>query len=316
VFGPFRVQAPEARAPQPHPDPRDLERAAGTAVRVLAWNVGDRTPLLRPEPFRRVLRAADPDVVLLDELNPALDEAGVRALLPGGEEWTLILGTGGGRQRTAVASRLPLQAVPALARVPWPDSVAALAGVPLLPQVRSDLASAADDGVSAVGGVVTVGPLRVLFVALDLACCGLAGSGEDRARAIAASAIHSAIRAALDAGEADAAVIGGDINLVGSRLPLETLRMLLDRAGGDLAAADLLTPDGRSYSTWRSPGPFPPGRLDWVLFPESVLEQVGGLVLDAALLAATERARLGLEATDTQVTDHLPLVVDFALRQP
>lgn len=315
VFGPFLLDAPEARAARSAREPLSLTRPAGVDVRVLAWNVGDRAPAARPAPFRRILRAADADVILLDEINPALDEAALRDLLPSGESWTIVLGTGGGRQRTAVASRLPLTPSSRLARVAWPDSASALLGLPMPAQVRRDLEDGPVDGLPAVGAVGTVGSLRVLYVPVDLSCCGRAGSAEDRARTIAAAALNEAIRAALEAGEADAAVVGGDLNLVGSTMPLEVLRAGLDSGGQDLRAANLVTPDRRTFSTWRSPGPFAPGRLDWVLYPASALEQVGGMVLDVALLAAEERTARGLLEDDAQVTDHLPLVVDLALRR-
>lgn len=314
VFGPFRLEAPDARAARATREPLSLARPATVDVRVLAWNVSDRAPAARPEPFRRILQAAEADVILLDEINPAIDEDALRGLLPPGEAWTIVLGAGGGRQRTAVASRLPLTASSRMARVAWPDSASALLGLPMPSQVRGDLEGGPADGLPAVGAVATTGSLRVLYVPVDLSCCGRAGSAEDRARTIAAAALNEAIRAALEAGEADAVVIGGDLNLVGSTMPLDVLSADLDAGRDDLRAANLVTPDRRTFSTWRLPGPFAPGRLDWVLYPASMLEQVGGMVLDVGLLAAEERTARGLLEDDAEVTDHLPLVVDFAIR--
>lgn len=316
VFGPFATAAPSADTVALRADATvRLARDPATHLRVVVWNVGDTGPLRRPEPYRRILRALEPDVVLLDELNVRLDHARVLELMPEPAMWTVHLGAAGGRQRTAVASRLPIEVLPDMAHIAWPDSIRALEGEPLMPQIRADLATGAADGVPAMGAVVRAGGRRVLLVPVDLPCCGRIGSAEDRARIMMADAVNAAARRALRAGDIDAVVIGGDLNLVGSRGPLTTLAAALDPDGGPLMAAELLTPDRATYSTWRNPrGPFPPGRLDWVLYSASTLEQVGGMIVDGDRLAPAVLAAAGIEAGDTRITDHLPLVVDLAFR--
>jgi endonuclease/exonuclease/phosphatase family metal-dependent hydrolase len=310
ALGPFELNAPpvaelaEARA-------RDvLTRAPRTDLRIVTWNMGSRAPLVTPDPFRRVLSAISPDVVFMDELAPAIDEAALRAVLPENDAWKIVLGTGGGRQHTAVASRLPLEPAASLERVPYPDSIAGLTGQPMVHQMQQDLRTAAQDGIPTTGAIVTAHGRRILLVPLDLMCCGGLGGAEDRARVMTADALQHAVRAATRAHAIHGVIIGGDLNLVGSRTPLDVLMHGLDPADGDLAPVEATTPDGESVSTWRSPGPFPPGRLDWILFSPSVLEVVGAFVFNEDALAAA-----GLEPSDAEVTDHLPVVADLRVKR-
>jgi endonuclease/exonuclease/phosphatase family metal-dependent hydrolase len=290
-----------------------LARAQGTAVRVVVWNVADRSIRERPDVFARVMRALAPDVVLLDELPADTDGADLSTFLALlGPEWTFALGDGGGRQRAAVASRLPLEPAPGFARVGYPDSVRALQPLATFAQTRRDLATALDDGISTAGAIVDVGGRRVLFVAADLACCGGEESVEDRFRRMQADAIRTAAeRAAGD--DVHAVVIGGDLNLVGSRRPLDILARGADPHGGDLAPAYALQLDGRTAATWRQDGPFGPGRLDWLLHSPSALRVIRAFAFESGDLAAVALISLGLQAADSDVTsDHLPVVADLA----
>jgi endonuclease/exonuclease/phosphatase family metal-dependent hydrolase len=74
--------------------------------------------------------------------------------------------------------------------------------------------------------------------------------------------------------------------------------------------------DRRTATTWRSRGPFTPGRLDYVLFSGSSLEAVGAFVFDAADLGDRWRREHAIEPDDSgNSSDHLPVVVDLRLRQ-
>jgi hypothetical protein len=244
-------------------------------------------------------------VILFDELAPAAGEKDIRALLPPGE-WTIAIGRGGGRQRTAVASTLPTTPSAALAHVAWPDSISALANETKTPQLRRDLA-AAEQGVPSMGAIVTYDGIRILFVPIDMPCCGHIGNAEDRARVMVATSLADAIRASIRTEGPDAIVIGGDLNLVGSITPLIRLTRHTSPEGGDLTPADLATPDGE-ISTWRAPGPFPPGRLDWILHSPGLV-QTGGLILDTGALDDATLREAGLQRADALVTDHLPMVI-------
>jgi hypothetical protein len=292
----------------------DVRRAGGTELRVMVWNVGDRGMLRTPEPYLRLIAAMSPDVLLLDELNPSMDAPWLEETLgglPGGEAWKVVVGEGGGRQRTAVASRLPLTLHPELARIPWPDSVGRLSGLPMSNQMRADLATALQDDLPTVGATIEVAGRTILLVPLDLMCCGRAEGPEDRARIMAVEAIRSAVGAVLAGGGIEGVVIGGDLNLVGSREPQDRLVMGLDPSGEPLRVAPTPRLDGASSTTWRSPGPFPPGRLDHVMVSGSSLEILRSFALDPVDLPQDVLDALGLRRDDGEVTDHLPIVVDL-----
>ena len=107
-------------------------------------------------------------------------------------------------------------------------------------------------------------------------------------------------------------VIGGDLNLVGSRRPLEILGAGLGREAASLAFAAPSGLDDATNYTWRNPrSAFTPGRLDWLLYDEQRLRVVRSFVLDSRRLSASALASSGIEKSDTDVSDHLPLVVDL-----
>lgn len=294
-----------------------VARPGGTHLRVLAWNVGTGGIVRAPEPYQRILRALDADVLLLDELTPSMDAEGLEAFLEGvdpGVGWSVVVGTGGGRQRTAVASRFPLEPHPLLERVDYPDSIRDLVGLPMSRQLARDLEGARAEAIPTVGAVTFVRGRSVLLVPVDLFCCGRVGSPDDRGRIMAADAIRGAVARALAAGGIDGVVIGGDLNLVGSRTPLDLLRQGLDPAGGNLVSAATPRLDGASNTTWRNPGPFPPGKLDYLLASPSLFGFVRSFAFDPADLTPVARRELGLLDDDGEVTDHLPVVVDLQLR--
>lgn len=66
-------------------------------------------------------------------------------------------------------------------------------------------------------------------------------------------------------------------------------------------------------STWRDDeSSFAPGRLDFVIYTDSVLN-MRGFVLNTAEMLADELAAYGLQAEDTAGSDHLPLVADVVI---
>lgn len=80
--------------------------------------------------------------------------------------------------------------------------------------------------------------------------------------------------------------------------------------------APALRLNGVSMATWQSAGPFPPGRLDFVLHAPSSLAVLKAFPFDAADLAPQALSRLGLNVEDSRaVSDHLPVVVDYVVRR-
>lgn len=328
VFRHAMANAPGADPPLLGADA--VGRAAGV-VRVVTWNVSDGNFRDRPEAFGRVLAALAPDVVLLDEVYADVTMADLARFGEGiggegGTAWDWWLAEGGGRQRTAVgAGGLELRGEAELARVDhepgalerWLREVGDEPESPRMPPPSRLARAEAEGGLSATGAWVAVDGRDILFVPVDLQSAGYDGSPRDRLRELQARALNRAL-AALLADRPDAGlVIGGDLNLVGSARPLAAIRSGLGTAGVELAVARPARLRDRSLATWRPTwreDPFSPGRLDYVLYRESVLEVARAFVFDAADLSPEALGGLGLRGSDTLVSDHLPLVVDFRVR--
>ena len=328
----------------------DVAKAPGTH-RVVVWNVSSRSFQSNRRAFQRVLAGLAADVVLLDEVHADVTMAelvrfgegirvgGVTRGAGGGlgaqgdrpgtaapEAWSWWLASGGGRQRTVVGARgLEVRGAAGLARIDhapgalerWLGEVGDDPGLPGMAP-PSELALAEEEGgLSATGAWVTLDGRDVLFVPVDLQSAGYDGSPRDRLRELQARTLNRAVAAALAERPGAGLVIGGDLNVVGSIRPLDELRRGLGIDGGDLVVARLERLRDRSLSTWRSTwsdDPFSPGRLDYVLYRGAVLRARRAFVFDAADMAVDALRELGLRGSDTEHSDHLPLVVDFRVR--
>ncbi len=314
--------------PGPNPPLLGVDAVARSpeTLRVVAWNVSSVSFGFNQDAFRRVVRALDPDVLLLDELHSSVNLDDLRRFLRGGthDSWEWWLAAGGGRQRTAVgANGLRLRGVPEMSRIDHdPDALArwlAGAGIepeaPGMPSPAALAESEAEGGLSATGAWVTVAGREILFVPVDFQSAGYDGSPRDRLRELQARTLNRAIEAALAGRPNAGVVVAGDLNLVGSARPLEALRRGVGVGGQDLDVARPIRLRDRSLSTWRSTwgdDPFSPGRLDFLLYRGAVLRVTRAFVFDAADLSAQARASLRILQSDTEKSDHLPLVVEFA----
>lgn len=292
-----------------------VRRAPGTALRVLSWNVSDLGPIEAPDAFSRLITGLAPDVILFDEVSRDIDASWFAdrfAELDG--EWTIVRGMAGGRQTTLAASRFPVR--PVLERIEYADSILVLIGEPSTPQLQQDLLTGISDAMPALAVAIDVDGRQILMVTTDLQCCGHAGSSEDRARWMMADRIRDAVAEAIASASWAGVIVAGDFNLVGSRAPLDIIGAALDPAGADLEPAFALRLDGASTATWRSPGPFPPGRLDFVLYSTSSLDVLRAFPFAVEDLAPSAVRSLALDAEDSRVvSDHLPVIVDFAIRR-
>ncbi|MCG8608628.1 T9SS type A sorting domain-containing protein [bacterium] len=118
----------------------------------------------------------------------------------------------------------------------------------------------------------------------------------------------------------------GDFNLVGSSFQLRTL------AEGDIAdeytfGSDFAPDwDGTSLAdlfsrhtsirmgyTWRNDADFfTPGKLDYILYTDSVIELGSHFILNTLAMSETELETYGLHANDTNLaSDHLPRIMDI-----
>jgi endonuclease/exonuclease/phosphatase family metal-dependent hydrolase len=313
----FRTVAEEAV-----PEPTD-EWSTGPegSVRVVAWNVSGGSFTANAEGFARVLAALEPDVLILDEVAGGITADAVQDFLslePMEElgSWHFVLGESGGRQRTVVAARdRAIRPAESMRRVDYgPGALEALAA--RLPAEAGRLVEIERErGLSATGAWIDMGGTEVLFVPVDLQSAGWAGSPQDLLRILQARTIRGHILE--ERGDARAPVIvGGDLNLVGSRDPLDTLIAHLDTDDSDLMMVDAKRLGERTHSTWRSADtPFAPGRLDFILVPDAAAEVVGSFVFGTEDLGRETLQRLGLEPElSERLSDHLPVVADLRFR--
>ncbi len=153
----------------------------------------------------------------------------------------------------------------------------------------------------------------VVVCSVHWSCCGYQGDVRDQAREREARRVVDEL-ARLRAGAwgdhlRDAPVIVvGDYNLVGSRAPLDTL----EACGLSECLVSGLVDN--SACTWRGPEDesFWPGRLDLVTFDATRLLRRGGFILNSGDLPDSLLDQLGLQRHDSEVSDHLLIVTDFA----
>lgn len=300
--------------------PTLFPRPAGTAFRVLSWNVSRSGFVEHPGAFRALTRLADPDLLILDEVDGSHTPAELAGVLrglrgPADTVWHVTIGAGGGYQRGAVASRAPLEPVPELGRLAYADSVIPdlLAGADsILEPLRRNLRS----GVAVHGAVARVAGRRLLAVSVDLQCCGVAGTWEERRRVYEARVIRDALRAALARDAVDGVLVAGDLNVVATVVPLAVLLGPYPSPHRGLLPAEALHRDRRRVWTWDGRGtPFESKPLDFQLYGPHALEALGGLVLDAEDLTVEELDARGIDATvSRRISDHRPVVVDYRWR--
>lgn len=305
--------------------PSVLARPSGTAVRVLVWNVAGRPFLEAPEAFRRVIRAVDPDVLLLDEVASTSSGTEVAFVLrelrgPDDTIWHAAFGASGGHQRGVILSRKPVRPSPPFTLVAYP-SAATNRLLELVPDrdERSRLEASLSGGVGANGGVIELDDHLLLAVAVDFQCCGDGpASWQELRRRAEAELVQQTMRKALEDSSVDAIVLGGDLNLVAGPAPLETLLEPLPEPHGSLAAAEAHHVGGRATWTWDGRGTrFPSAALTRLLYTPRSLVPLRGFVFDTEDLPPRVLRRLGLQGTTSkELSDQRPVVVDFRWSRP
>jgi endonuclease/exonuclease/phosphatase family metal-dependent hydrolase len=278
-----------------------LERSGQGELRLVTWNMLDGG-LMKPQrqpAFRRLLKALDPDVVAFQEAwSVAPDDvvALFDAWLPQGGHWVVRKS---GSTLTASRHAIPTQ---------WP-------GHPL-------------DNVMAT---LITPPDREPFVLLNahFSCCS---AEEDRqAQADGVVAFLADARSPggkLELPEGTAVVLAGDLNLVGLRAPLDTLLTgkiwdtdtFGEPSAPDWDGTDLLDLISRHNArrttfTYRTDdGAFTPGRLDFIIYTDSVVDVARHFVLDTRELPSDLLSAHDLEFDDSpSASDHLPHVADLLL---
>ena len=307
--------------------PHELQPENGARrFRISVWNVAESSFVRRPDAFRRVLRATDADVFSFDEVGQETTPDQLLNALRGlrgsaDTVWHLSWGAGGDYQRTVIASRTPLERVPEFSPLPFPahsDLVLKKAPDSLHARLRAEFAR----GVATNAAVVDVRGERLLLVGLDLWARGNSpDSWEETRRRVEASAIRDAIavvvaRLESQHREVRGVVVGGDMNLVAGRAPLDTLLALASGRFDGRALAPAVHADGWSTWTWDGRGgPFHSARMDVVLFSDRTLRALSARVVNWDDLPSAERTALGLTpAPAAGFSRHRPVVAELEWR--
>jgi endonuclease/exonuclease/phosphatase family metal-dependent hydrolase len=304
-----------------------VDRVSPTDLRVASYNIYYGTNLanvgqeLRTK-FIRVIQAVDADVWNLQEIDDGVHTLqqlfNTQVPLEGGASWHVHQGGD-----NAIVSKYPLS----MQRVntnPTKDGT----GIALV-----DLP---DDQFS--------GDLYVMNN--HFTCCNVSEppgplDGREVARQREADALANWMRDARTPGEfvdlppGTAMMVVGDLNIINEPNVLDPLGTIItgdvydetrfgldslpDWDGTFLADAHPFhNSTGVEDYTWRDDRqPYDPGRLDYILYTDSVLEATHQFALNTVAMTAEERAATGLQEFDITLDsdgltyDHLPLVVDF-----
>ena len=299
-----------------------VDRFAPSDVRIVSYNIGNDSIFPSVDAtlaakFERVVNALDPDILNLQEIynHSAADVVNLMngiAPLSGGGSWQAQQGFD-----NVIVSRFPLT-MKRTEPVPAGDREVAIALVDL---------PDAEYGVD--------------FYVMNnhYKCCG---SGDPQ-RQRQSDALVNWMRDArspggsVDLPEGTPMFVLGDLNIVGGPDPLDTL-LTGDIADESTYGADsppdwdgttlvdahpLHNGTGPDDYTWRNDfSVFDPGRLDFVLYTDSVVDLQNRFLLNTVAMSGQELAATGLAEFDIvqddipAVFDHLPVVADFRLPAP
>lgn len=299
----------------------DEHPAVDETVRILSWNISDDAFEEEPKEFLSVLRWADPDIVLLDEVSPSANfddlHAALSALRPGEDEtWHISVGASGGRQRDIIASRAPLEALPEFSSmIPYPDAERRYILEHMSDWHRSNSELSMDFGIPVNAAIILTGGKRLLTVIADLQCCGdKPEHWPEYRRQAEAREIRRLIEQVLERTDVDGLLIAGDFNLVTGMTAAKILNEPYNICVEGLSTAEIYHPDGVAKWTWDGRGmPFPSGRLDFQFYCTQSLEMRSGIVLDPENLAPEELEKLELDSEAVKRTGrHRPLVAEYS----
>lgn len=295
------AEAPEFSAVLPQAAPNvklvrtSLPSKSLGSVRIVSYNVLNAAPLDNPEPFSRMLRALDPDIVLVQEwYDTPADEMGAwfNRHLPISGRWRAVTGEGRG---VAVISRLDLAPIGPPGLVIQPEG---------------------EDRTVRVMPAIAETPIGTMAVAsVHLKCCGSLDSREDRLRIAESEAIATLIESETRDIGPHVRVVAGDFNLVGGKEPLYSMASSLDVDNTSASVAEPFVLGDNAMYTWTSPtSRFLPSRLDYAVYSDASAVLERSFVFDPARLSDESLKALNLNRIDAMASDHRPLVVD--LRAP
>ena len=285
--------------------PTELNREDTTFLRIMDWNVlndGLLVPSRQPS-FSRLLQAISPDIICFNEcFNSSATQVKnvIDQMLPG-TNWNAVKLDAG----NVTVSKYPI--LQNWSVYPGHRITASLIDLP--EWFSKDL----------------------MVINSHLKCCG--GQTNDDKRQLEADATITFILDAktpggvIDLPTETPFVILGDLNLVGDRQQLITLltgeiinTSVFGNGGSpdwdNTDLEDLLSrqSDKRTAYTWRDDGnSYPPGRLDYQIYSNSVINVEKDFVIQTEVMNATRLNQYGLQLLDTRTaSDHFPKVSDFS----
>jgi endonuclease/exonuclease/phosphatase family metal-dependent hydrolase len=286
------------------------------ALRIFSVNVEWAAPLETPDAFVRIMRAVDPDIVLLQEWDKpsfVLPEGQATIQYPPQfmQDWFNTHVNTDSNQPSWYASRNEELGVIIMAR----SEMSAFGNNSVRYSMHDGDQSLLSNSVRYTGAVVETHIGRVAMANIHLRCCGALASREDQSRMAEAVAVNAAFRRAMADSGAILGVVAGDYNLVGSTLPIDIIALGADTDGSDLAVAPSYVLGGGSNITWRDArSGFSPSRLDYILYTDSDSQLINSFALDTEVLSDASLERMGLRREDSRFSDHFPLVLDLQMR--
>ncbi|MEX0323989.1 MAG: endonuclease/exonuclease/phosphatase family protein [Puniceicoccaceae bacterium] len=249
-----------------------------TALRIVSWNV------LRDAAFKsqnlqatlRILTALQPDIVMFQEIYDAplqtvLDFFQENLQLPSGYQWSAVR-----KHDCITVSRFPILDS-------WPS----------------------DNNVISRHDTAELIGCDLLIANAHLPCCTNGESGRVEESATMLNILDPIMSAPGDTPLG--LIIGGDLNSGGIAPELLLL-------SNDLIPFEMASPRHLYWHdqyTWGSQGSFwGSSRLDFLLFDKERLFRDKAFILDTDTLPSAALQEMGLEADDTFISDHLPLVFD------
>ena len=294
-----------------------------SGFRVLSWNISEDAFVENKTEFQALVAINQPDILLLDEVHPSATEKLLREALPqtgakSDQNWFIDFGHSGGRQRGVIVSRYPLETVPEFdKKLPYPSADQAYIAEHMTEKERTYDNWSTTGGIAVNAAIASVSGSRLLLVALDMQCCGNDPvSWQEYRRRVEATEIRRLVRQVLDRTRVDAVIVTGDFNLVATPAPLIIMSNTDHPLFSSLATAEIYQTDGKSTWTWDGRGSKWPSRImDFQLYSAQSLKLESGFVFNSEWLSAEEVAKLNFSAsTQKQLSDHLPLVVDYQWR--
>ena len=291
--------------------------------RVLSWNVSEDAFVDTKTEFRALLEHNQPDILLLDEVHPTATEALLRESLPtpaadSDQDWFIDYGHSGGRQLGVIVSRYPLETVAEFdKKLNYPEPAHSYILESMTEKEHSYVNWSMDGGIAANAAIATLGNRRLLLVTLDVQCCGSdPTSWQEYKRRAVVTEIRDLIRQVLDRTKIDAVIVAGDFNLVATPLPLIIMSNTERPPFTSLTIAEVYQNDGKSTWTWDGRGTQWPSRaMDFQLYSGQSLHMQHGLLFNGELLSGDDLEKLNFRPeTQKQLSDHLPLVVDYQWR--